>query len=672
MYIREIRINKFRHIEGVELGPFGQPSQNCDLVVLAGPNAGGKSSVLELVGYALSATWSLSWKLSRSFPNASFEVAIALTSKERELVREYASASDTNYPSDAIVHISDGGVYYRAFNFEEGQYSKSPSLYNQIHALVTDALRNHYRRSLGFFLKSDRYYPSRKFQRERLFAFSEMMTTDYRWGLAYNTSELQYTDMYEFLVQQRYHYFQKLGLYEHNLNTGRVVGDRPSDPLRPYDELLQGLFPGYRFAETDEDVPTDLFVHLPSGDVVPFGDLSSGEKEVFFVLSSCLRQDVTDAIILIDEPELHLHPEFARLLVRTMQRVRPGNQIWLATHNPEIIDEAGRDRVTYLARDPATYKCVKIDAVDETAEMRQLKNLFGYSGYIGIAKSLVFVEGLDSSSDRKMFSTLVRQHASEVKFIPCGSVTNLYRVNQAVLSILESGIGWAEFYMIRDRDYLLPQHVKEYAEHRSGRLYVLKRHQIENYLLNPDAIAEVQTDIFGRSTTPSRVRQMLHKAALRIAGEVLRDMISYRLNLLCRPQDFSLGNTMQGQHLIDAEGKWDEDKISDLLGQVTVKADGVVKDLTAHMTSESIGQLVGDCQQEVRDALITEPGWMHLFPGRRLLEEYCKLEELGQAPIALQNSIIKELAIREEWVPDELSEVMKVITEGGRFAHAEV
>jgi ABC-type siderophore export system fused ATPase/permease subunit len=50
MYVREIHIKSFRHLEEVHLGPFILPPTGSDLVVLAGPNGGGKSSILELLG----------------------------------------------------------------------------------------------------------------------------------------------------------------------------------------------------------------------------------------------------------------------------------------------------------------------------------------------------------------------------------------------------------------------------------------------------------------------------------------------------------------------------------------------------------------------------------------------------------------------------------------------
>ncbi len=198
MYINEIHIKSFRHIEDVHLGPFKQPSRHSDLIVLAGPNAGGKTSVLELLGYALSNTWSLSWALGRSFPTNSFEVAIGITPDELELVRKYIESIGAKDQDEVIKHLENRGVYYRAYNFNEGKYQDNSTLYNSIHSLVTNALRNHYKRSLGFFLKSDRCYPTRNFNRNKLFDFPTMAKLDYVWGIAFNTSEAQYTDIYDF------------------------------------------------------------------------------------------------------------------------------------------------------------------------------------------------------------------------------------------------------------------------------------------------------------------------------------------------------------------------------------------------------------------------------------------------------------------------------------------
>jgi hypothetical protein len=283
MYVQEIQIKSFRHLENVHLGPYRIPSEGSDIVVLAGTNGGGKSSVLELLGYALSQSWSLGWSLTRSFPDNAFEVALAVTPEERDLIRQHISENESQYSDAAKSCFDDRSVYYRSYNYDEGEYQKDASLYNQVHNLVSQALRSQYGRSLGFFLKSDRFYPTAAFKRDRLFSYPDIQQRDHIWNMAFNTSELQYRDMFEFLVQQRYHYFRQLGSYHHHAITNAEGGHTPpTDPLLPYDQLLQQLFPGYGFADNNEEIPSNLFVKLPSGQTVQFHDLSSGEKEVFF------------------------------------------------------------------------------------------------------------------------------------------------------------------------------------------------------------------------------------------------------------------------------------------------------------------------------------------------------------------------------------------------------
>lgn len=86
MYINRIKIKKFRHLENENLGPFGFNNKTSDLIAFAGPNGSGKSSVLELISYSLSNSYSLNWSLSRTFSGFSFEVAIGLSPDEKMIV----------------------------------------------------------------------------------------------------------------------------------------------------------------------------------------------------------------------------------------------------------------------------------------------------------------------------------------------------------------------------------------------------------------------------------------------------------------------------------------------------------------------------------------------------------------------------------------------------------
>ncbi|WMI70273.1 AAA family ATPase [Mangrovimonas sp. YM274] len=704
MYINKIIIKKFRHLENECLGPFNFNNKSSELTVFAGPNGSGKSSVLELIGYALSSSYSLGWSLSRTFNGFSFEIAIGLSPEEKKIIidslkTELESIEKTikeginsidikegltpevketqkeqfiertkrphKHQYDILDYLKTNDVYYRAFEYNSGEYAKDSTLHNQIHSYVTRELKDKLKRSLGFFLRADRNYPQKGFDRKKIFSFDNVKRKEHLWQMAFNTSEIQYLDMYEFLVQQRYHYLRELGNYYNQKNKGIDVGDEPADPIRPYETLLNQIFPDYKFADKNESIPSNLFIELPSKEVITFNDLSSGEKEVFFILSFFIRHNVENAIIVIDEPELHLHPELSRLLIRNIKSIRNGNQIWVATHNSEIIDEAGRDRVVYVARDLSTRKAKFVSGDNEEDVIIQLKNLFGYSGYIGVAKNLVFLEGDNSSPDRKFYSTLFPKDNSNFKLIPSSGSDNLTRINGAILSIMDANLGWMNFYLIRDRDYLTPDMVSKYRAHSSGKVFVLEKHEIENYLLDLSIIGNVLGEIFNINKSEQELKDILFKAALKISSQVVRDMISFRLNLNLKPQDFSIGKVLNGDAYFekqDSECLIKKDKSQIIKNKFTKTSDEISDTLTTALSSSEIETIISDCESEVKESLEND-GWLSLFPGKELLETLAK--ELGITNlISFQNSIIKEFASNHEKMDNELIEIFNKINEG--------
>ena len=704
MYINEIIIEKFRHLENEKLGPFNFNNKISELTVFAGPNGSGKSSVLELIGYALSSSYSLGWSLSRTFNGFSFETAIGLSPDEQVIIidslkteleavektiEEGIKAIDDKeelppetkeiqksqfierakrphkHQYDILDYLKTNDVYYRAFEYNSGEYAKNPTLHNQIHSYVTRELKDRLKRSLGFFLRADRNYPQKGFDRKKIFSFDNTKRKEHLWQMAFNTSEIQYLDMYEFLVQQRYHYLRELGNYYNQKNKGLEVGEEPADPIKPYENLLNRIFPDYKFADKNESIPSNLFIELPSKEVITFNDLSSGEKEVFFILSFFIRHNVENAIIVIDEPELHLHPELSRLLIRNIKSIRKGNQIWIATHNSEIIDEAGRDRVIYVARDLATRKAKFVSGDNEEDVIIQLKNLFGYSGYIGVAKNLVFLEGDNSSPDRKFYSTLFPKDNSNFKLIPSSGSDNLNKINAAILSIMDANLGWMNFYLIRDRDYLTPTMVTKYRAHSSGKVFVLEKHEIENYLLEFNIISIVLNEIFNITKSAEEIKELLFSIAIKLSSQVVRDMISFRLNLNLNPQDFSIGKVLNGDAYFSKEKdscQIIEDKSQLIKSKFTTTSDKIRTSLSTALSPESIEAIISECEKEVKDSLENDE-WLNLFPGKELLETLAKKLGISNV-ISFQNSIIKEYASNPEAMSIELKGIFEKINEG--------
>jgi ABC-type multidrug transport system ATPase subunit len=80
----------------------------------------------------------------------------------------------------------------------------------------------------------------------------------------------------------------------------------------------------------------DFFLKRDDGVQVPLDSLSSGEIEMlkFFRL---INREQAGIIVLIDEPEQHLHPKWHRLILPMILDLAPKAQVICATHSPQII-----------------------------------------------------------------------------------------------------------------------------------------------------------------------------------------------------------------------------------------------------------------------------------------------------------------------------------------------
>jgi predicted ATPase len=69
-------------------------------------------------------------------------------------------------------------------------------------------------------------------------------------------------------------------------------------------------------------------------------DLSAGQLELFLFLAALVLNDDREGIVFIDEPELHLDPQWHAPVVRALMHLQPRAQFIVATHSPEIYDAA--------------------------------------------------------------------------------------------------------------------------------------------------------------------------------------------------------------------------------------------------------------------------------------------------------------------------------------------
>lgn len=76
--------------------------------------------------------------------------------------------------------------------------------------------------------------------------------------------------------------------------------------------------------------------------------LSSGEKQLFFRIMALKMIEANNSIILIDEPEISLHPSWQQKILKLYENVGENNQIFVATHSPHVISSAKKESLRLL------------------------------------------------------------------------------------------------------------------------------------------------------------------------------------------------------------------------------------------------------------------------------------------------------------------------------------
>ena len=120
-------------------------------------------------------------------------------------------------------------------------------------------------------------------------------------------------------------------------------------------EIITSLNSDYRFSSILKDM--EIYISSPTGEI-PYEYLSSGFKSCIFIIWGIIREvqirfpDMQakdfDGVIIIDEIELHLHPEWQNKICNILKISFPNTQFIIATHSPHVIQTASHNQVISL------------------------------------------------------------------------------------------------------------------------------------------------------------------------------------------------------------------------------------------------------------------------------------------------------------------------------------
>jgi predicted ATPase len=176
-------------------------------------------------------------------------------------------------------------------------------------------------------------------------------------------------------------------------------------------------------SNSDRNLPSDLEGRLFKAAAAFFDTLSSGHKIVLLALTRIIECVNERTLVLIDEPEGHLHPPLLSAFIRVLSDLmsdRNGVAI-IATHSPVVLQEVPKSCVWQLDRVGGITKATRPELETFGENVGILTDrVFGYevtdSGFHQLVRQLA----MESSSYEEATERLNGQLGSEAKAILMG------------------------------------------------------------------------------------------------------------------------------------------------------------------------------------------------------------------------------------------------------------
>ncbi|MEA3342472.1 MAG: AAA family ATPase [Chloroflexota bacterium] len=150
--------------------------------------------------------------------------------------------------------------------------------------------------------------------------------SEHKWTWRFSDSQKWEGSLESFLVAMDYR--DLMSQRERQTNTGEFL---------PFLKVINRFLKGKQIIEVDQS-SFRVQVRADSGKEFSIDKLSSGEKQILLMLGEIQRRISKGSIVMIDEPEIHLHPRWQRLLVRTLTDLCAMHdaQLIITTHSEEI------------------------------------------------------------------------------------------------------------------------------------------------------------------------------------------------------------------------------------------------------------------------------------------------------------------------------------------------
>lgn len=239
--------------------------------------------------------------------------------------------------------------------------------------------------------------------------------------------------------------------------------------------------------------------------------LGNGMKSIYML--SLLETYIEDqtcmpSIIVVEYPELFLHPSLQKAAAEILYKLSKKNQVIFTTHSPNMVANFTRGQICQMVMDKEGYSVAR-----QNADIDDILNDLGYSANDFLNVDFVFI--VEGKQDKSRLPLLLNKYYSEVQdetgnlsrisIITTNSCTNIK--TYANLKYMNQLYLREQFLMIRDGDGKNPEELAgqlcQYYSERNTKdidklprvkrenVLILKYYSFENYFLNPVVMAQV-------------------------------------------------------------------------------------------------------------------------------------------------------------------------------------
>lgn len=412
----------------------------------------------------------------------------------------------------------------------------------------------------------------------------------------------------------------KFNRLKNTIFSASIIGDDRTSPdaLRgQFSSIFDGILKGRRlssFGVNEIGLLTVLIEDTETGRVFDLDGMSSGEKGLILTFLLIARSVEQDGMILLDEPELHLNPAVCKDLLSYLieQYVIPRNlQVLVCSHSPEILAGAFDNERCALYHLISSTTLSKVRPQDELTLNDALRRLGSNESENLLYRGVIFVEGPDDIALLDAgFSSLLRRYKLK-------QATGRKEVEKAIKKIQaaeQAGSMAQPTYFVFDRDEE-PTHL---TSSTSAKVLQWKRRCLENYLIDLDSISDLLMDaevVRTPYTNQGEVSRLLRELAFQQLEEVAARRVYGRYQF-----------AGLGMRKDDVSGHSIGETADVLIGRIE-QVKQQVADIDPTQWKQNFLTAVEREKHELQ--AVWETSWMTDCDGKRLLEDLSKRVQLA-------------------------------------------